>query len=84
MSPPEKGRRDMPSLHGTNLTNVKEKNRALALRLISTGQSVSRANLARSMHLTKTTLGNIVSDLIANDIIKEYTGLFPWQEAYYP
>ena len=73
MSPPEKGRRDMPSLHGTNLTNVKEKNRALALRLISTGQSVSRANLARSMHLTKTTLGNIVSDLIANDIIKEYT-----------
>lgn len=63
----------MPTLHGTNLTNVKEKNRALALRLISTGQSVSRANLARSMHLTKTTLGNIVSDLIASDIIKEYT-----------
>lgn len=63
----------MPTLHGTNLTNVKEKNRALALRLISTGQSVSRANLARSMHLTKTTLGNIVSDLIATDIIKEYT-----------
>ena len=63
----------MPTLHGTNLTNVKEKNRALALRLISTGQSVSRANLARSMHLTKTTLGNIVFDLIANDIIKEYT-----------
>ena len=25
------------------------------------------------MHLTKTTLGNIVSDLIASDIIKEYT-----------
>ena len=73
MSPPEKGRRFMPTLHGTNLTNVKEKNRALALRLISTGQSVSRANLARSMHLTKTTLGNIVSDLIASDIIKEYT-----------
>ena len=48
MSPPEKGRRFMPTLHGTNLTNVKEKNRALALRLISTGQSVSRANLARS------------------------------------
>lgn len=63
----------MPTLHGTNLTNVKEKNRALALRLISTGKSVSRANLARSMHLTKTTLGNIVSDLIASDIIKEYT-----------
>ena len=63
----------MPTLHGTNLTNVKEKNRALALRLISTGQSVSRANLARSMHLTKTTLGTIVSDLIASDIIKEYT-----------
>ncbi len=63
----------MPTLHGTNLTNVKEKNRSLALRLISTGQSVSRANLARSMHLTKTTLGNIVSDLIASDIIKEYT-----------
>ncbi len=73
MSPPEKGRTSMPTLHGTNLTNVKEKNRALALRLISTGQSVSRANLARSMHLTKTTLGNIVSDLIANDVIREYT-----------
>lgn len=62
----------MPVPHGTNLTNVKEKNRALALRLISTGQSVSRAHLARSMHLTKTTLGNIVSDLIAGDIIREY------------
>lgn len=59
--------------HGTNLTNIKEKNRALALRLIATEQSVSRADLARNMHLTKTTLGNIVSELIAKDIIREYT-----------
>ena len=58
--------------HGTNLTGVKEKNRALALKLISTGQCISRVNLARNMHLTKTTLGNIVSDLIANNIIQEY------------
>ncbi len=63
----------MPTQRGTNLTGIKEKNRALALQLISTGKSVSRANLARSMHLTKTTLGNIVSDLIANDIIREYS-----------
>ena len=40
--------------HGTNLTGVKEKNRALALKLISTGQCISRVNLARNMHLTKT------------------------------
>ena len=62
----------MSAQHGTNLTNIKENNRALALRLIATEQSVSRADLARNMHLTKTTLGNIVSELIAKDIICEY------------
>ena len=63
----------MSAQHGTNLTNLKENNRALALQLIATGKSVSRADLARNMCLTKTTLGNIVSELIARDIICEYT-----------
>lgn len=64
----------MNNPHGTNLTSIKEKNRALALQLIVNGQSVSRADLARKMHLTKTTLGNIVSELIEKDIISEYVG----------
>lgn len=63
----------MNTQHGTNLTNVKEKNRALALKLIATEQSVSRVDLARKMHLTKTTLGNIVSELIEKDMISEYS-----------
>lgn len=57
--------------HGTNLTSIKEKNRALALQLIITEQSVSRVVLARKMNLTKTTLGNIVSELMERDIITE-------------
>jgi predicted NBD/HSP70 family sugar kinase len=63
----------MSSQHGTNLTSLKEKNRALALQLIATEQSVSRVDLARNMHLTKTTLGNIVSELIDKEIISEYS-----------
>lgn len=64
----------MRSQHGTSLTDIKEKNRALALQLIATEQSVSRVDLARKMHLTKTTLSNIVSELIEKDIISEYSG----------
>ncbi len=64
----------MSSQHGTNLTSIKENNRALALQLIATEQSVSRVDLARKMHLTKTTLGNIVSELIEKEIINEYGG----------
>ena len=63
----------MSAQHGTNLTNIKENNRALALRLIAPEQSVSRADLARNLHLTKPPLGNIVSELIAKDIICEYS-----------
>jgi predicted NBD/HSP70 family sugar kinase len=58
-------------LHGSNLTDIKEKNRSLALHLIATEHYISRADLARKMHLTKTTLGNIVSQLIAENLICE-------------
>ncbi len=61
----------MATQHGNNLTSIKEKNRALALQLIATGQAVSRVELARKMLLTKTTLGNIVSELIAKGIVSE-------------
>ena len=61
----------MATQHGNNLTSIKEKNRALALQLIATGQAVSRVELARKMLLTKTTLGNIVSELIAKGIVSD-------------
>lgn len=61
----------MSSPHGTNLTSIKEKNRELALQLIATQQQVSRVELARKMHLTKTTLGNIVSELIEKGLVTE-------------
>lgn len=61
----------MKNQHGAKPTDIKEKNRGLALQLIATGQSVSRVDLARKMHLTKTTLGNIVSELVDKGIVVE-------------
>lgn len=54
---------------GSNLGDMKAKNQNLVLKLIATREEVSRASLARMTGLTKTTLGNIVADLIAQNII---------------
>ena len=56
---------------GSNLSDVKAKNRNLVLKLIATQEQVSRADLSRMTGLTKTTLGNIVADLIAQNILCE-------------
>ena len=56
---------------GSNIPDIKIKNRLLALQLIISKPYISRAELARNMGLTKTTLGNIVSDLISENMISE-------------
>lgn len=61
----------MQNFTGSNLTGVKTQNRNLILKLISTQPDVSRADLARMTGLTKTTLGNIVAELMEGRVICE-------------
>ena len=56
---------------GSRQQNIKEKNRALVLRAVLNGGLRSRAEIARSLGLTKTTLTNIVSELIEAEILTE-------------
>lgn len=61
----------MINRQGSNLTNVKVNNKALILKLISTEKAVSRVDLSRMTNLTKTTSGNIVSELMLDNMICE-------------
>jgi len=61
----------MPNLLGSNLRDVRMRNRALILKLVATKRMISRADLSRRMGLTKTTAGIVVSDLIDEGIICE-------------
>ena len=56
---------------GSRQQTIKEKNRALVLRAVLNGGLRSRAEIARSLGLTKTTLTNIVSELIEAEILTE-------------
>ena len=56
---------------GSRQQTIKEKNRALVLRAVLNGGLRSRAEIARSLGLTKTTLTNIVSGLIEAKILTE-------------
>ena len=56
--------------------HTKVHNRRLILRTIYKEQEISRAELARFTHLTKTTVSAIVTDLIAEGLIEE-TGRGP-------
>jgi predicted NBD/HSP70 family sugar kinase len=56
---------------GKNLTNVKTDNRSLVLKLLCTGQSQSRIEIAEKTGLSKMTISNIVQDLIDNHYIYE-------------
>lgn len=55
---------------------TKVHNQRLILRTIYQENQISRADLARATHLTKTTVSNIVSDLIVENLIEE-TGRGP-------
>jgi len=61
----------MSSVFGSNLNDIRMKNRALILKLVATENRVSRVDLSRKTGLTKTTASKIVSDLIDEGIICE-------------
>lgn len=56
---------------GRNSQINKQHNRGLVLKLVATGQCRIRAELARQTALTKMAVTNIVSELIAQDLIIE-------------
>ena len=56
--------------------HTKEHNKRLVLKTIYEGGQMSRADIARSTSLTRTTVSNIVAELIADRLVVE-TGLAP-------
>ena len=50
---------------------IKEHNRNLVLKTLLENDLISRADIARSTHLTRTTVSEIVSDLISESLIRE-------------
>lgn len=58
---------------GKNQQYVKEKNRALILKLICTGACTSRVEIAKNTGLSKMTVTNIINELINLGIIYEGT-----------
>ena len=57
--------------NGSKQQTIKERNRALVLQSVLNQNIISRAEIARRLGLTKTTLTNIVNELIADDILVE-------------
>lgn len=62
---------------GSRQQTIKEKNRALVLQAVLNQNIVSRAEIARSLGLTKTTLTNLVSELIEEGILTESEAISP-------
>ena len=58
-------------LYGSNLQTIKYKNSGKVLRLILLGLQTNRSAISKELDLTRTTLTNIVSNLIGSNIIKE-------------
>jgi glucokinase-like ROK family protein len=52
-------------------THTKEHNRRLVLRTIFSHENISRADIARMTNLTRSTVSDIVSDLIAGGLVRE-------------
>src|SRR5512147_2528805 len=50
---------------------LKEQNRSLVLRVIFEHLSISRAEIARVTGLTRTTVSDIVADLLCDDLVRE-------------
>lgn len=56
---------------GSNSREMRQHNQMLLLKLIATGAAASRVELARAAGLSKMTVGSLVSELIAREIIVE-------------
>ena len=61
----------MPKKAGANGKDLRLKNRALILQLVAKHSNVSRVKLAEMTGLTKATVGNLVAELIAMNMICE-------------
>ena len=59
------------ALYGSNLQTIKYKNSGMVLRLILLGLQTNRSAISKELDLTRTTLTNIVSNLVSNNIITE-------------
>jgi len=57
--------------NASNLTTIKSSNRSLILKVLNSLGQASRAELSRVTGLTKTSITNIVGDLIASGIVCE-------------
>lgn len=56
---------------GSNLKDIKLRNRLLLLKLLSTQKGISRVDLAKKTGLSKVAVGKIISDLIAMKYVYE-------------
>ena len=56
---------------GSNIQDVKSKNRMLVLKHIATSNGISRVDIARSTGLSKMTVGNIVTELLSSRLAEE-------------
>lgn len=61
----------MNSRKGANNHDVKRQNKLLILKMIATGSGFSRVEIARKTGLTKMTVGNLISELIEENLISE-------------
>lgn len=59
---------------GYNFSSIGARNRRLVLKMIAIAGPISRTELSAKIGLTKTALGNIVSDLIENNLVREMEG----------
>lgn len=58
-------------LNGSNLQTIKQVNRGMVLRLILLDIQTNRSDISRALGLTKTTITNIVAELIQDGIVQE-------------
>ncbi len=59
---------------GSNLKDIKLRNRLLLLKLLSTQKGISRVDLAKTTGLSKVAVGKIISDLISMGYVYEEDG----------
>lgn len=61
----------MNSKKGTNNQDIKRQNKLLILKMIATGSGLSRVDIAHKTGLTKMTVGNLIAELIEENLISE-------------
>lgn len=60
---------------GTNNQDIKRQNKLLILKMIATGTGLSRVEIAHATGLTKMTVGNLISELMEENLICEKEGV---------